>query len=311
MAQQNKPSIPHDAKELAHAQMRDLAARIDQAKANGASVRYVNTLQAEYAALSASLGGDDPAQILNNPQPAATNSVPFGPQQAVAPSCSSVFTANFAGTTGAIADPVTSPPFTSSFVVSGLGTYLWDINLNTAITHTACADLDITLTSPSGTVIVITTDNGGTNDNVFNGTLWDDNVNVASAPDRAYTNLVTATPLSPEGRLQNFRGEDPNGTWLLKIVDDAATNTGTLVSASLDITTLAAAPTQATTNFTKSPGLLIPPGAPTTTSGTTTDTMVVSGVDTYLTEVNLYMEITHTYAGDLDMTLTSPVGTIV
>jgi subtilisin-like proprotein convertase family protein len=39
--------------------------------------------------------------------------------------------------------------------------------------------------------------------------------------------------------------------------------------------------------------------------------MVVSGVDTYLTEVNLYMEITHTYAGDLDMTLTSPVGTIV
>ena len=44
------------------------------------------------------------------------------------------------------------------------------------------SDLDITLTSPAGTVVTLTTDNGGTADDVFNGTLWDDQAGVTNAP---------------------------------------------------------------------------------------------------------------------------------
>jgi hypothetical protein len=77
-----------------------------------------------------------------------------------------------------------------------MGPYLWDVDLNTFITHTSAADLDITLTSPAGTTVTITTDNGGTNDHVFNGTQWDDNV-TDLVMSHVYTNGVAATPLSP------------------------------------------------------------------------------------------------------------------
>src|SRR5262245_50418553 len=48
---------------------------------------------------------------------------------------------------------------TSSVVVSGASANLWDIDLDVAITHTYCADLDITLIAPSGKWVTITTDN--------------------------------------------------------------------------------------------------------------------------------------------------------
>src|SRR5262245_21189736 len=63
----------------------------------------------------------------------------------------------------------------SDMVWSGLDTFLCDVNMQTFITHTSYDDLDITLESPAGTIVTISTDNGGTsNDAVFNGTIWDD-----------------------------------------------------------------------------------------------------------------------------------------
>src|SRR6185436_5243127 len=121
---------------------------------------------------------------------------------------------------------------TSTLVVSGAGPYLFDLDLTTFITHTFAADLDITLTSPAGTVVTLTTDNGAGTDDVFLGTVWDDDANPGGqvpyttnnglVTDQAYVNLTTATPLVPEEAMGAFIGEDPNGTWTITISVDLA-----------------------------------------------------------------------------------------
>ncbi|MBI5362078.1 MAG: proprotein convertase P-domain-containing protein [Planctomycetes bacterium] len=219
---------------------------------------------------------------------------------------------NFAGTTGPIADnpgtlPATPVPTVYTVLVSGVGASLWDVDLLTTIVHTSSADIDMTLTSPAGTVVTITTDNGGTFDNCFNGTAWDDNVNVVCT-DVVYANNVTQASLSPEGRLDAFRGEDPNGTWTLTIVDDALADNGTLGAWALDVSTLASAPAEVSTTFSALPAIVIPATAPPISLPST---IAVAGLDTNTTEVEVYLEITHTFSSDLDITLTSPAGTVV
>jgi subtilisin-like proprotein convertase family protein len=149
-----------------------------------------------------------------------------------------------AGPTGFTNSTVTAIPdnttVTSDIVVAGLDTFLCDVNLTTNITHTFAADLDITLTSPGGTTVTISTDNGGGADDVFAGTLFDDSA-ADTVTDYTYTDLVTATPLVPEGALAAFIGEDPNGTWTLTITDDAGGDIGNLNTWSLDIETCQAA----------------------------------------------------------------------
>jgi len=115
------------------------------------------------------------------------------------------------------------------------------LNLTTAITHTFPGDLDMTLTSPEGTVVTISTDNGGGSDDAFNGTIWDDSA-ITSANDFVYTNGVPAPSLVVEGAMGAFIGENPNGTWSFDVFDDAGGDTGTLASWGLDVTTCAGAP---------------------------------------------------------------------
>ena len=305
------PSERASADKLAvHEQMHELARDIRFLRAAGASEQRLAQLIAEYDALSASMGGDDPAR-LHDSAPIQAGVAPSavstsGAQLLTAPACSGspATTVNFAGTPGYIADFGDSLSVFSTSV-SGVGTYLWDINLNTFITHPSCADLDIGLMSPAGTIVVITSDNGGVNDNVFNGTVWDDNALNATCVDFTYANNVTATPLNPEGRLSAFRGEDPNGTWLLLVLDDASANVGTVNSWSVDVTALAGAPVETTTTFTNSPNVAIPD------AGTIPDVIAVGGLGTFLDKVVLYLEITHTDCSDLDITLTSPLGTVV
>ena len=120
--------------------------------------------------------------------------------------------------------------------VSGVDTYLWDVDLTVHVAHPSCGQLLITLESPEGTVVTISTNNGGGNDNVFNGTLWDDSAG-DPATDHAYSNNVVATPLTPEEAMGAFLWEDPNGDWKLSVTDDTSGESGTLGQWSLDITT--------------------------------------------------------------------------
>src|SRR6185295_14807268 len=154
----------------------------------------------------------------------------------------------------------------------------------------------------------VTTDNGGANDNVFNGTLWDaDSANVST--DYAYVNLAVAPNMQPEGGFDRFLGENANGVWTLTIVDDAAVDVGSLNRWDLNVTTAASAPSPTgPLSYAGTSGALSDPGA---NPVPTTYTVFVSGMGTSLWDVDLNTGITHTSSGDIDMTLKSPAGTVV
>ncbi len=105
--------------------------------------------------------------------------------------------------------------------------YLGDVDVTTNISHTQPDDLQIALTSPAGTTVFLTTGvfapsgaSGGA-DNVFGGTLWNDDANPGGqlpyptnsglASDHPFANNVLASPLAPSEGLAAFRGENANG----------------------------------------------------------------------------------------------------
>ena len=102
----------------------------------------------------------------------------------------------------------------------------------------------VRVTSPAGTTVTLTTDNGGTNSNTFDGTFWDDGVGFLNPPGPVSDNPLIGTQLIlvPEEAMGAFIGEDPNGTWTITVTDDTAQNTGTLLDWALDLTTLPAPP---------------------------------------------------------------------
>jgi uncharacterized repeat protein (TIGR01451 family) len=215
-----------------------------------------------YLELSLAMGGDDPGQILQAVVPSVVG--PTTPRPNVLPLGCNTTTTNF--TNAAVASPTGPGVVTSPIVVSGASPYLLDLNLATQIQHTFSADLDVTLTSPAGTVVTLTSDNGAGNDDVFNGTVWDDSANPAGqvpyttntglVTDHAYVNLSVASPLVPEEAMAAFIGEDPNGTWTLTISDDLAGDGGNLASWSLDIDTFTCA--SADLSITKTDGVTNP-----------------------------------------------------
>ena len=95
----------------------------------------------------------------------------------------------------------------------------------------------LTLKSPLGTVVTLANRPGGSfnSANNFCQTTLDDggatsiqNIAVSAAP---YTG--TFTPASP---LAAFNGEDPTGTWVLNVSDNALFDTGSLRAFSLIVT---------------------------------------------------------------------------
>lgn len=143
---------------------------------------------------------------------------------------------------------IPNPGLVTSTVSVGLaGVYVWEVRVYTNITHTRSADLDIALVSPAGTRVTLTTDNGGTNKNVFAGTLWSDTAGYSSNPGpvtlKTFSDNDVANYLSPEEPLSAFMGENPVGVWTLEVQDDLGSEAGVLLNWELDVTALAAVPT--------------------------------------------------------------------
>ncbi len=105
-----------------------------------------------------------------------------------------------------------------------------DVNLTLNINHTWASDLDITLTSPNGTVVELTSDNGGNGDNYTN-TVFDD--------DAADTIVGASAPFTgsfqPEGSLADFNMEQSAGDWTLTVSDDANQDGGELLNWTLQL----------------------------------------------------------------------------
>jgi subtilisin-like proprotein convertase family protein len=106
-----------------------------------------------------------------------------------------------------------------------------DVNVSLNLTHTWDEDLDIVLISPTGTHVLLTSDNGGDSDN-YTDTVFNDEaiqgVNAGQAP--------FASTFSPEGLLPMRDLETAAGIWTLVITDDTSGDSGTLLGWSLTIT---------------------------------------------------------------------------
>ncbi|MBS1808123.1 MAG: proprotein convertase P-domain-containing protein [Acidobacteria bacterium] len=314
------------AKEAKYTRMKELRALVESLEAkqkdepNNASLEdQIAAAGKEYNEISKSLGGDHPPQEESSftaasaatPRNATTNSL------AGRRASTEVFPANNICNTASSTftdDPVPNVaipnlnllnPVIRNINVSGMGNYLWDVDIKTFITHTNSADLDVYLVSPAGTIVTLTTDNGGTNDNVFNGTLFDDQA-ATPVTDFGFANNVVATPVQPEEAMGAFIGENPNGTWQLFIYDDAASNTGQFDKLELTITTFAIAPVEVTSGaYANNTPQAIP------NPGVISSTINVAGAGATISKVVLVTNVPHQKSDDLDITLTSPQGRTV
>jgi hypothetical protein len=162
-------AVQQQTKEQKHARMRELVAEIARLKSQPGQQTALNSAISELNQISASMGGDLPANEGNNP-----GQTGGGPVAVIPPAPTGCVLATVTGANSTPTEILDENTVSSTITIAGANPYLWDLNMLTFITHSFAADMDITLTSPAGTVVTITTDNGAGNDNVFNGTLWDD-----------------------------------------------------------------------------------------------------------------------------------------
>ena len=116
--------------------------------------------------------------------------------------------------------------------ISGLSNPILDLNVTVDISHSWTSDVTLTLTSPSGTSVVLTDGAGSSADN-FAGTVFDDeasgSINSGSPP--------FAGSYQPEEALAGFDGEAADGTWTLTMEDCCGGDDGTLNSWTLTFLT--------------------------------------------------------------------------
>jgi len=145
------------------------------------------------------------------------------------------------GSVGAIPDngcPVDTS-YTASTANTGTLGSEWVIdNVTLDITHTWDGDLDIRLSSPSGTVLSLSNENGGSGDNYTNTVFVD-----GGAPITSGSAPFTGS-FEPEGGTfaATFGGEPVNGAWTLLICDEFGGDVGTLNSWSITFLELVGEP---------------------------------------------------------------------
>ncbi len=127
--------------------------------------------------------------------------------------------------------------FSGSVTVSDLTSVYADINvpinqtiteievLGLNITHSTDSQLDIYIQHPDATEVELSTDNGANGNNYTNTNFDDDAATLITAGTVPFTGTY-----KPEGTLSSFIGKQSNGTWRLRVYDDASGTTGTLSS---------------------------------------------------------------------------------
>jgi uncharacterized repeat protein (TIGR01451 family) len=140
--------------------------------------------------------------------------------------------------------------------VSGFAGVIAKVGISLHLTHTFDGDLRISLISPDGTSVALSTQRGGSGDNYGTScsgrTIFDD----AAVPSITSAVAPFVGTFKPEGTLSSFIGKagtDVNGTWKLRIVDAANLDVGTFQCATLTLTPFTCpTPTGADLQITKS-----------------------------------------------------------
>lgn len=170
----------------------------------------------------------------------------------------------------------------SPIFITGTGlmaNQLATVTLN--INHPFTGDVDMYLVAPNGSQIDLSTDNGGNGDNYTN-TVFSTSGGSITAGTAPFTGTFT-----PEQPFSNFTGS-ADGTWILRVIDDAGSDVGTLLDWRLAFTSPAityawsgnGGYSSSTQNPTLSP-------AATGNSGTFTVTATATGCTTTGTTANV------------------------
>ncbi len=104
-----------------------------------------------------------------------------------------------------------------------------DINVGLNLEHTFLADLQISLTSPSGTTVVLVSSSCNDSRNI--NAVFDDEALAFVCGG----NPAIAGTVSPLGSLSSFNGESILGEWILEVKDNAPSDGGRLNSFSLEV----------------------------------------------------------------------------
>jgi subtilisin-like proprotein convertase family protein len=102
-----------------------------------------------------------------------------------------------------------------------------DVNLAVNLTHTWISDVTVAVLSPLGTQVNVFNRSCNSNDNI--NATFDDQGSAIVCAATITGNVIPAQPLSA------LNGQNPNGVWTFGVVDQAADDTGTIVSYTLTV----------------------------------------------------------------------------
>jgi len=122
--------------------------------------------------------------------------------------------------------------YTRSYAITEQGT-IDSVTFEIHIDHTYRSDLDITLTSPAGTSVELTTDNGSSFDNLH--VLFSDAASILITADYTSHDSSTTVERKPEEELNRLQNENITGAWTLEFCDDGRRDSGTYYASTLNI----------------------------------------------------------------------------
>lgn len=128
--------------------------------------------------------------------------------------------------------PDNDPAGASSTIAVTDGNPVQAIKVKVNVTHTYDGDLTLSLIGPNGVSVALSNRRGSSGDN-FVDTVFDDG---AATPIASGTAPFTGA-FKPETPLGALAGIPANGTWTLKAVDSAGSDSGTITGWSLELTT--------------------------------------------------------------------------
>jgi subtilisin-like proprotein convertase family protein len=210
---------------------------------------------------------------------------------------------------GSPTSPGNANPYPYTINVSGKTGLITDVNVTVErLSHTWPGDIDMLLVSPDGDKVILMADACGSDDirSLFltfdqsaANTLPNANCSTGTyRPTSGTFNGGAPAPAGPYGTsLNDFNGENPNGTWRVYIYDDNGSDTGFIVDG-------------ITLTITTAPSNIVIPS-----SGNAAPypyDIVVSSLSGVVNDVDVSVTgFTHSYPGDVDMLLVSPNGIAV
>jgi subtilisin-like proprotein convertase family protein len=167
----------------------------------------------------------------------------------------------------------------SDIIIIDEGGTVSSVKVDLDITHTYIGDLIIKLTSPRGTPAFLHERNGG-----------------------SAKNIIKTFDLQIAPTLSRFKGESASGNWTLTVTDAAAVDIGTINKWTLSIETGLAREIK----IEEAPGVTIPDNNP---AGIERSLNITENGT--INEIEVGIDITHSYISDLIVNLVSPGGSVI